>query len=168
MFDVRFSITGIEELDRKLKTLPMRLQKKALRQGVRAGAKVLAAAARSKVPVKSGTYKASFKVKAAKRSRRNKDAVRANVMTGESLFKGKGFYGAFLEYGWQAGSRKEYPIGQDNEGRHKLGRLWIKERIPVEGKHYLKAAFDASQSAALAATREVIQSGIFKEAAAYA
>lgn len=168
MIDVQFSITGSAELDRKLSTLPTRVQKKVLRPGVRAGAKVMQTAAKAAVPVLSGVYRQSLKVRAAKRSRKNPNAVRVNVVTGESLFRGKGFYGAFLEYGWKAGSRKTYSVGPGGEPRHKLGRLWLKQRIPVEGKHYLKNAFDSAKATAAAAAKAVIRDGIMREASASA
>lgn len=57
MADVDFSLNGLSPVLDKLKGLPPRLQKKALRKGVRAGANIFRDAARSNVPVETGLTK---------------------------------------------------------------------------------------------------------------
>jgi len=92
--NVRF---GVAKFDRKLKALETRLQRKVVRQALRAGARVIAAEAKANAPVgKTGALKDSIRVWALKRSRR-----RIGVKVGSSIhaYKGDQFYGAFLEFG---------------------------------------------------------------------
>lgn len=64
--------TGFPELDRKLKALEPKLQKKVLRQSIRAAMKPVLSAARSNAPVKTDTLKIRkyIKLAALKRTRR--------------------------------------------------------------------------------------------------
>jgi len=57
-------ITGIGSIDRKLRSLPLKVQKKVVRQSMRPGMKIVAAAALALAPVLSGILKAHIVVKA--------------------------------------------------------------------------------------------------------
>lgn len=88
-FDVR-------KLNRKLKTLESKIEKKITRQALRAGAKVIAKEAKLRAPIDEGGLKRRIKVWALKRSRK-----RIGVLVGTSAkeYTGDQFYGAFVEYG---------------------------------------------------------------------
>lgn len=88
-FDVR-------KLNRKLKTLEAKVEKKITRQALRAGAKVIAKEAKARAPVDTGMLRSKIKVWALKRSRK-----RIGVLVGTSAkeYTGDQFYGAFVEYG---------------------------------------------------------------------
>ncbi|OJW26900.1 MAG: hypothetical protein BGO49_21505 [Planctomycetales bacterium 71-10] len=90
-------VTGVEEIDRRMKTLVPRLQKKVIRQSMRKAMKIVAAATRARVPVDTGLLKASIKVRATKFKRRGRLGV--EVRAGEGDFKGDTFYGGMVEYG---------------------------------------------------------------------
>jgi len=60
-------ITGVKEIDRNLKTLEQRVQKKVVRQAMRKGMKLVLADARVCVPVLSGLLKSHIKMRATKR-----------------------------------------------------------------------------------------------------
>lgn len=63
-------ITGIRDIDRKLRTLEPRVQKKYVRQAIRAGLKTVATAVKSEAPVESGLTKSAVKVRAVKKRKR--------------------------------------------------------------------------------------------------
>ena len=88
-FDVR-------KLNRKLKQLESKIEKKLVRQALRAGAKVVAEEAKQLAPVDTGELKSKIKVWALKRSRK-----RIGVLVGTSAkeYTGDQFYAAFVEYG---------------------------------------------------------------------
>lgn len=92
--NVRF---GVAKFDRPLKQLETRLQRKVIRQALRAGARVILPEAKANAPVgETGNLKDSIRVWALKRSRR-----RIGVKVGSSThaYKGDQFYGAFIEFG---------------------------------------------------------------------
>lgn len=92
-------VTGDKELDRRLRSLPPKVLKKLARRAVRPAAKEVLARAIDEVPVDTGDLEDSLKVRALKRSRKNKDKVGSRVVTGEGFFKGDQYYGGFVEFG---------------------------------------------------------------------
>lgn len=107
---VKVIVTGIRDIDRRLKTLPLRVQKKVTRKAMRDGLKIIAAEMRVQVPSTSGRgtgrTRAAIKVRAKKRKKRD-------VIEMETLISGKipglivrpkgggkpTFYPAVIEYG---------------------------------------------------------------------
>jgi hypothetical protein len=143
------TITGDVELDRKFRELPIKVEKKVLRDALRPAAKVILDAARALAPSRSGLLKGSLKVRAQGRSRRRPNAVGFVVQTAEGDYKGETFYGAFLMLGHRLGSRK-------------LGN----RRRLIAGKNFLRQALDTSGEAAKADALERIKEGIEREASA--
>jgi HK97 gp10 family phage protein len=98
-------VTGIKELDRKLKKLAVNVQRKIARQAARAGMKIIAAEARAQVPVVSGLTKSSIKVRATKKKRRGDIGIDVRVTSkteGLVIRPPKGrpvFYPSTVEYG---------------------------------------------------------------------
>lgn len=90
-------VTGIPEIDRKLKTLVPRLQKKVIRQAMRKAMALVTEEARARVPVDTGELRKAIKTRAAKRRRRGEIGVDTRV--GEGDFKGETFYGGMVEFG---------------------------------------------------------------------
>lgn len=159
-----FTLTGDKRLDELFQKLPKKMQKSILRKALRPATKLIHQDARQRIPEVSGQGAASLKVKAGKRSRKSPMSVSLRVITEGGFFTGKGFYLSFVEFGWKLGSRKTYDTKAGP--RHKLGKRYIKERRPIEGKHYMKQAFDAQSGAAKALAIEGIQAGIDREAKA--
>src|SRR6185437_13388918 len=93
---------GMQEAIEALKSLNNKLERKIIRQGLRAGAKVLKSAAQSEAPERTGLLKSSIKVRAGKRT---KNSISVNVATSANDFQGKAFYAGFLLYGWRIGKR---------------------------------------------------------------
>ena len=155
-----FSVTGDEATAAKFEALPLTIQKRVLAPALRAAAKLIQGAWKANVRSRSGATRAAIKVRAAKRSRKNKYRVTINAIMGKGDFKGQTFYAAAVELGWKAGSRKEYPQG------FKLGYRWIKQRIPVKGKKWKKRAKESTHNAAQALIIQKVREGIEREAKA--
>ncbi len=92
-------LTGFRRVDDRLKALPEKLLKQALRSATRDIAKLTLRMARDEAPHDTGELERSLTVKALKRSRRWKWFVGSSVQTREGMFTGDQFYGGFLEYG---------------------------------------------------------------------
>lgn len=137
-------IEGGKQLERRLKALPPRVAGQVSRQALRAGAKIVQAAAVADAPVRKGLLKQSIKVRAAKRRRGSVGVV---VQTGQGFFRGETFYGAFQELGFHLGPRR-------------LGNL----RRFVEGKHFMKRAFDDTREEAAKVTTDQLWAGIRRAA----
>ena len=146
MIVANIKLQGARRLDRKLRMLPTRLAKKGIRQGLRAGAKIVHAQAVANAPVDTELLKKSLKVRAIKRRR---GSIGVAVQTKDGNFKGETFYGAFQELGWKHGSRK-------------LGNA----RKQIPGKHYMKRAAESKKEEAAQAVADVIAVGVVREAKA--
>jgi HK97 gp10 family phage protein len=132
----RMTIAGLAEIERAFRELPKTPAKKVVRQGVRAGAKVIHAGVVSSTPSDSGRLKKSFKVRAARARSRNVIAV--GVASGAGQFPPpKGYYGAAHEFG-----TSEQP-----------------------GQHSAARGFDAKASEAVKVVETTIAEGIVREAA---
>ncbi len=92
-------ITGDKQLEKVFDQFEVNLRKKIARKAIRKAAKPVRDTAIARAPVDTGLLKKSIKVRAMKRSRKNKHTVAVRVVTGEGFFKGEAFYGGFLEYG---------------------------------------------------------------------
>lgn len=101
MAEMQISLTGSKELDAALKAFTPAVQKQILRKATRAVSKPVMQQARAWAPHDTGALEKSIKVRALKRSRRNKDIVGTRVVTsgGDSLFQGDQYYGGFQEFG---------------------------------------------------------------------
>jgi hypothetical protein len=96
-------ITGIKDIDRKLRTLEPRIQKKVVRSSMRKGLKLIAAEVKSQVPVLSGLTKSAVKTRAVKKRRRG--SIELEVLVDGKVpglikpsAKGPVFYPAIVEY----------------------------------------------------------------------
>jgi hypothetical protein len=124
-------VTGDKEIDRLLKSLPLKLQKKISRQATRKAAKdIVLPNARGEVPQKSGKLAASLTVRAAK-ARKGKFGHQVETKSGAYGGEGQGqFPGAFLEFGTKERFHKPYKIidldeddGEREKGRKSVGRI---------------------------------------------
>jgi hypothetical protein len=104
------AITGVKELDRKLRRIDAKLGKKIVTQGSRRALKPVQLAARRFVPVDTGELRKGIKVKALRRSRKRFGSrVTSAGRNVEDLY-----YGGFQEWGWTTKS-----------GRHVFGQLFM-------------------------------------------
>lgn len=97
------AIEGADQLRKNLRSLDDKLRRKLIRDALRKGAQPIYEEARRLVPVRTGALQASINIKASTTAKR----VRFRVQTGaEGFFKGKTYYGGFVEFGHKIGSRK--------------------------------------------------------------
>jgi hypothetical protein len=124
-------VTGDKEIDRLLKMLPLKLQKKLSRQATRKAAKdIVLPNSRAAVPVSTGKLAASLSVRAAKATKGkfgHKVETKPGVYSGES---GSQFPGVFLEYGTKERFHKPRKVidstqddGERETGRKSVGRI---------------------------------------------
>src|SRR5580700_1787605 len=102
-------ITGVKAIDRRLRTLEPRVQKKVLRQSMRAGMKIIQTEMKAQVPVDKGLTKKSVKVRALKQKGRKRIGIEVRV-SGPGMVKtrngGKRF---FLPSGIEYGTKENPP-----------------------------------------------------------
>lgn len=129
-------LADVRELDRKLKQLPDKVRKTGGRKATRAAAKIVLEDAKRLVPYDTGLLESSLKVRARKRSRKNKNTVGHAVVTGEGFFKGETFYGGFLELGTKHIDADPYLrpaiYGNQNRIREEWSRV-LREWFHTEG-----------------------------------
>lgn len=108
-------ITGIRDIDKKLRTLEPRLQKKVLRQAMRSGLKVQAAEVKAQAAVDTGLMRSSVKVRAVKRKKRGSISLEVAISAKtDGLVKqsanGGAFYPAIEQYGSEKQGRAADPF----------------------------------------------------------
>jgi hypothetical protein len=96
-------VTGIGDIDRRLKTLEPRLKKKVIRTAMRAGLKILQAAVEAEAPVRTGATKEAVVVRAVKGRRRGSIELEVRIAADDELKKtsanGKTyFYPSIVQY----------------------------------------------------------------------
>lgn len=151
------TVTGLEELYAKFRTLGTRVENKVVRQALRKGAKALLPAVQAEAPVASGKLKQSLRLKVPRNKKRGQIAI--TVEPNPENFRDKhGYYPAVVEYGR---TRMKRARGAS----HKK----IKNpKYIVQPNPYLKRAFDKNKSALSAQLRTDIRDGILLEAAKHA
>jgi HK97 gp10 family phage protein len=98
-------VTGIQDIDRRLKTLPMRVQKKVMKQGMRRGLKIIKADIEATAPRETGLMAGNVKVRVLKSRKRDRFALEVRISGKTAGLKvtttaGKTvFYPAVVEYG---------------------------------------------------------------------
>lgn len=135
------TIAGDKAIDKALRGFAPALAKQLLRSSLRQGAKVLAVEAAKEAPRgKTRVLSKSIKVRAARRSR--KGVVALLVRTAAGDFKGKSYYGSFVEFGTK-GRRP----GKRGGG-------------PIRARHFMRNAVarkkEAARKVAITALRESI------------
>ena len=138
-------VQGLQELDRKLGQLPVRIRKNVLRRALRAGGKVIGMAVRAKVPkvwsknAPTRLLKARNIVWRVSRIRGDTAQVKVTWRTGRPRDKSVDvpFYAAWIEFGTS--------------------------RLPA--RPFLRPAFLESKMQALEAFRKALADGIDKEVA---
>jgi HK97 gp10 family phage protein len=121
------------------------MQKKILRKGLRAGAKVMQDAAKALAPVRTGKLQSSVKVRSGKSK---KGVIKINVGIGAKDFQGETFYGGFVEW------------------LHRIGKRSLGDaRKVVPANPFMEKAFEASKDNAQVKAIESWQSEIESELA---
>ena len=127
-------IEGLKEAVDKLESLDRKVQKSIVRKGLRAGAKIMLAAAKAGAPVRSGNLLSNLKIRGGGTS---KGSTRVTVGVAAKGYKGgeKAWYADFVILGHHVGSAK-------------LGDA----RAVVKPNPFLERAYEATASAVVEAT----------------
>lgn len=162
--DITVKIHGIEEAIATLRGLPDKLRRRALRNALAAGARIVREAARQAAPVisasafavrkgyrKVGTIRDSITVRTSKQARKAGDVgVFVNVRPAKKGKRGSKnpndpFYWRFLEFGWTPANRSHGRGKAGIRARRKLSRAGAKPDQP--GRKFLKAGADVLNAA---------------------
>jgi Bacteriophage HK97-gp10, putative tail-component len=122
------TITGLEQVQRKLRQLVPKAQKAIIKQGFRKALKPVLAEARSDAPVKTGTLKKQLKIKMGKRQRKGEIVMVVVASKKKGSDKDDAFYGWFQDSGSDA-SRSRSRSTPD--ARSKAPGLWS---VPTRAK----------------------------------
>lgn len=148
-----YEIKGLAELQRALEQLPAKIEANIIQGALRAGAKVVAAAARDNVSVVSGRLAASVRYGA----KRTKALEAQGYVRAGGRGKGKragAFYAHMVEYGTAAHIIKAPPGAKLNV----RGVFYSSVQHPgARKKPFMRPALDSHAQAALEAVREYIR-----------
>lgn len=133
-------ITGLDQINKKLKELDSKVGKKIVRKALRIALKPMQQKVKANVPVDTGQTKRAIKILAGKTK---KGRISIRVVLGKGYYKGDSFYGAFQEFGHFQGSRK-------------LGA----SRKEIPGKHFMRDAFEAEKEHTKSEAERLILEGI--------
>jgi HK97 gp10 family phage protein len=118
---VTMKIEGGKELEIALRSLPPTVMRKVDRQGLREGGKIVLEKAQRDCPVVSGALRDSLKLKAGKR---RKNYISVVIGTAIGWFKGKTYYGGFVEFGTsKMGARPFVRPAFDTQKEYILDRI---------------------------------------------
>jgi len=123
-------VNGLDEVLKKLKKLPEKVQKRVLVGAVRAGAKPIIKEAKRLVPVRTGTLKKSIGV--VKRRSKNKNLIHFTVTPRK---KKGGWYAHYVEFGTLKMSARPFmrpAYEKEGENSIKFVREYMKKRVDKE------------------------------------
>lgn len=145
----QIQIKGLAELQAALDTLPAKIQANIMRGALRAGAKVMATAAKDAVPVRTGNLKSTIRVG----TRNQGHTAMARIIAGRVGVKGKasGFYAHMVEFGTAAHRIEAKPGSMLAIGYRAVNHPGAKPQP------FMRPALDNNAQAALAATREYVR-----------
>lgn len=149
-------ITGIGELDRRLRALEAKIAKQAIRQGLRAGMKDVQAKARALAPRDQGTLKRDIKVRATKRTRKRRLGIKVQIGENGRAQVGK-FYGAFQELGAGRKARSARVRVKAHRRRGHPVASFLRKPPQIKAVHFLERAFKSvRRKADRTARREIL------------
>lgn len=171
-------VTGVEDLRRELAALVPKLRKRAIRQALAAGARLVRNAAQRATPVlspgdpavlrgrrKPGTVRKAIAVRTSKVARRRGDiGVFVNVRPAKAGQRGgknpaDPFYWRWLAYGWNPAAGKGRFGRAAKRDRRRLNQIAAAKRVP--GVKFLEAGA-RELGAALAVIMPALQRAIAK------
>lgn len=145
-------IEGLDELNRCLRELPLKLEKKVLRAAVKEAMTPVLHAVRSSAPVKSGLLVSTLRL--VSRSSKRRGTVTAAVQTRDGNYKGEGFYAAFVEFGHHIGRRLKTAAL----------RAFGDHRAEVPAHPFMRPALDENKDRVMSSLAGLIDAGLQKVA----
>lgn len=143
---VRVLVLGGDELKEKLRGLADKQAKQVIRGACREAMKLTQATAKALAPSKTGALRRSIRVRTLS-ARSKRIGARVTTSHKDNLFSGKTFYGAFQEWGWKTGSRKNTSAAAIRRIASQLRRESRKARGDGFGLAKRGTAFRARQEA---------------------
>ena len=154
-------IQGGKELEQALLSFTIKMEKKMLRGGLRAGAKVIADEAKARVPVKLGKLRDSIRVGTAVKD----GQVMATIKAGRNKKKDDPYYANMVEYG--TAPHVIVAGGGTKAGKVlAAGARILGEKVDHPGasaKPFMRPALDMKAQPALDRTAEYLRDRIEKE-----
>lgn len=126
------TIIGMDEVLKKLKILPERVQKNVLVGAIRASTKPIIKEARALVPKNTGTLRKSITAK--KRRSHDKNIIQFSIYPSTSG-KNNGWYGRFVEFGTENMAAKPFmrpSFESAGEDSLKVAKDYMRKRIDKE------------------------------------
>ena len=150
-------ISGLAELERELKALPAKLQRRSLNNAMNAGARVVQQEIKNRAPVKTGTLKRNVASRKGKPRNGLEARVVIGVRTGKVQKRGKRkgqfvdpYYYKFQELGFTAVGRRKFASRTERQARKRgagsYGRL-------IPGRRFMRDGLTAAGPRALEAIR---------------
>jgi len=122
--EVTLKVEGVRELNRRLETLPVKIQRKIVRQALRDGAKVIREEARRRVPVDTGRLRRTLTQRKGKARRGSYSVV---VTHNWKRYAGTiPFYGGYVEHGTRKMPPRPYLRSALDERRDEATRVVIR------------------------------------------
>lgn len=153
------SITGLKELQTRANQLDKKLRRKVYNRASRAGAKLIVAAAKAKVPVKTGAVRSSLVYRASSAPNLGFFGVKITIKGGRksserlATRRGRSFRGK------RAGGGKYHPDAV--ERYYRFTELGTKHH---PAQPYLAPALEGSKTAILNAVKAELKAGLEREA----
>jgi HK97 gp10 family phage protein len=132
---IEFEVKGFAELERQLRSFPVKVEKRILARSVYAGAAVIRKVAQGNIAVRTGETKRMVRIFKARRVRPGTVIYRVGLLEDRSVKKLRGHIGRFLERGTSK----------------------------MSARPWLRPALDNSHDAALSAIRGKMAQGISTE-----
>ena len=153
----QIQVRGLAELNRELKAFPAKLQKKAVRRAIAAGAKIVQKDAKANAPRNSGATRRAIATKSTP-SRSQPNLVRSSVFvrTGGNRTKatrGRNedpYYWYFQEFGYRATGRGAKTSGLSRADFRARGRK-------IAGKRFMRRALERNSGRILATFRSTLK-----------
>lgn len=146
------TVTGLREVQDKLRTLPLRMKDRVILGSLRQGANLVKRAAQAKAPYKSGRLKSGIVVRNSKihKGTMSSDLIGVYI-TIKSKKKGDPFYGRFQEVGWNtAGKRKSvFRRAIVAAFGSRSGRKTMPGKTNVPGKDFIENAWNENREKAV-------------------
>lgn len=134
----KLTISGVAELDKVFKQMPLKMQKNVVRQSTREVAKDVLQLAKDRAPADTGQLEESLTVRTAKVKNKRRRGIEGHaVQTRDGMFQGETFYGGFIELGWKhyraghipADSFLRYALYTDKPRRRQMFASEMAKRI---------------------------------------
>lgn len=157
---VKFEMSGLSELDKHIKKLSDKIQRRVIAKGLRAGARVVQKRAKALAPKKTGTLRKAISVVTMK-SKPGTGRVAVTIKSGKKA-KYDAYYAHFVEFG-----TRQHAIGRSSVlTQTRTGRPGKQTGAVHPGSRrrpFMRPAFDETNKEQLDAIGETLAREIIKE-----